>query len=105
MADILDGTTPGPWRVEPDSLLVETVDDGFGIAGIWLGEEYPDWEDQAKANAKLIALSPDLAAQNAAMREALEAVDEMFSRPGTINKITVRDKVRKALSAHREDLA
>ena|SRR6185312_7615362 len=48
-------------------------------------------EDQKAAARRLGDAAPSLL-------EALQAVDEMFSRPGSINKQTVRDKVRAAIA-------
>ena len=84
--DILAGTTPGPWRVIID-------DDGNPLSGRpsvvasdeldcgivhWDGFVQEYWrsargDKEIHANAVLIAAAPTLAAQNAALVEALEA--------------------------------
>lgn len=53
-------------------------------------------------NGKLFGAAADritaLQAQNRKLVDALRSVDEMFSRPGTINKTAVRDQVRAAIA-------
>lgn len=63
--------TPGPWRVhqnthEPYPVLIES--DGLLLASVWIG---PRDVEQAQANARLIAVAPEL----------LEVCEEIFDCP------------------------
>ena len=65
MADLrklLDGATPGPWDIDPHG-----IDDCFG--DVWFGEEARVCENASAADASLIAMAPDLAAEVIALRE------------------------------------
>lgn len=52
--------------------------------------------------ADLVQHATKYSAINAELLEALKAVDEMFSAPGTINQTTVRERVRAAIRKARE---
>lgn len=81
---ILDGTTPGPWKI-----LV--AGNQWGIAkkkakrgddDICGGSQYhDDW----KANAKLIASAPTLAAENAELRKLLKRAEALASIASTLD--------------------
>ena len=61
--------TPGPWRVK-DRTENETIvfaGKNFKVAEV----EHPHWDDEAKANAALIAAAPELLAACEAARESL----------------------------------
>lgn len=77
---LLDGATPGPWEAVLDVFWRVYVADGGDYAGQCVGDmnesaamwrspsdEQPD--DFAEANARLIALAPDLLAEVIALRE------------------------------------
>ncbi len=84
MADLrklLDEATPGPWRIVPDQEGEPAqciTADGFDIATAWGGYL------RAEADARLIALAPDLAAAlikvEEAMVEATEIVHKEYVR-------------------------
>lgn len=65
----LEGTTPGPWWAEPPSpnarlwTLYSEGEPNISVAHVW-----------NKADARLIAQAPALAAENQKLREALERI-------------------------------
>ena len=65
LEELLKAATPGPWVVlhEPDGddlpWSVEQAGDGFSICGMYA---YAGKSDPQEANARLIALAPELAA-------------------------------------------
>ena len=111
--------TPGPWEIRMDATMsaawpvIYLVDEeGVEIdvcelpttfigkdgnpAHVFFDDDRSGYErqrdaDRTDADAQAIAHVPDMIA-------ALQAVDQMFSLPGKINKNTVRDRVRAALS-------
>ena len=56
--------TPGPWKVVPygdgDSLVISERDDNWRICFMATPGESPDAWEKIKANARVIAASPDL---------------------------------------------
>ena len=60
------GWTPGPWRVlepedtYPDELVVDAETSRFPVAEISVGGISREWRLEAGANARLVALAPDL---------------------------------------------
>ena len=72
---ILDEATPGPWRIVPDQEGEPAqciTADGFDLATAWGGYL------RAEADARLIALAPQLAAALIKAEQALgEATDEL----------------------------
>ena len=75
---LLEGTTPGPWRISTANPLAINSDQGEESVGI--ATTHCDMDgvfprrNEAEANAKLIAMAPTLAAENARLRAALEAL-------------------------------
>lgn len=70
---LLEGTTPGPWTYALGSGLYEqryVIDSEPGRAIACCA----GFEPRNKANANLIAMAPTLAAENARLRAALEAL-------------------------------
>jgi hypothetical protein len=73
--------TKGPWRVDPDYFHdVQTADGGeiamcfsLGDANAYAGRMVAS-EEEAGANARLIAAAPELLAEMAALHEAAEAL-------------------------------
>ena len=77
---LLVGTTPGPWKESYDNVhAVNTPEDGGDVIC-----EAPEWADDSmkrwKANAKLIAQAPSLAAENALLADRLKEVEEVVDR-------------------------
>lgn len=76
--NILDGTTPGKWRVE-GSVEVRQVDHSFphltGVGRLLVQSVFASVED-----LYLIAAAPDLAADNAALRAEVERLKEEVAR-------------------------
>lgn len=59
----MSGHTPGPWiEAEGDDSGIDIQGDGYTIATAWSGLDLVNHPDEAvmKANARLIASSPDL---------------------------------------------
>lgn len=80
MADLrklLDEATPGPWRVGPVDDTVVVAADGSEIAAIDGDYNEPDLWPMMEANARLIALAPDLAAALIKAEEALRPFAEI----------------------------
>jgi hypothetical protein len=75
---LLEGTTPGPWRISTANPLAINSDQGEESVGI--ATTHCDMDgvfprrNEAEANAKLIAMAPTLAAENARLRDVLEAL-------------------------------
>lgn len=65
LREILAAATPGPWKVDPHG-----IDDCFG--DVWHGEETRVCENADAADARLIALAPQLSAALLKAREALK---------------------------------
>lgn len=76
---ILDEATPGPWRIVPDQEGEPAqciTADGFDMATAWGGYL------RAEADARLIALAPDLAAALIKAREGLEGIERTYYTEG-----------------------
>lgn len=70
------GFTPGPWTNEPGLFFICNVGNNANDPGVWSKALPPDGEpfpfgDKA-ADAKLIAMAPDLLSERNRLREALE---------------------------------
>ena len=72
LREILAAATPGPWRVGPVDDTVVVAADGSEIAAIDGDYNEPDLWPMMEANARLIALAPDLAAEVLALRDQVE---------------------------------
>lgn len=63
--------TPGPWSVDKKTAHVNATDGKAVCAMLW--PTVVRSEEETRANADLIARAPDLLAENASLRAALEA--------------------------------
>ena len=81
---LLDEATPGPWPSEPtgDGKRI-IIGDGLvdGPGGYEVAEVYSDDcdRDEANANAALIRMSRDLAAELIAARAKIEAAEKLYA--------------------------
>lgn len=69
--DILDGTTPGPWRVEDGFYpsIKEIIGPSFAISIVMWATDLTESDYLRRiADARLIASAPELAAENAALK-------------------------------------
>jgi hypothetical protein len=65
--------TPGPWYYRPDGIVVEGQNaQGYNYAIAKCGESYLMTDDEARANARLIAAAPDLLAALTALENRLD---------------------------------
>lgn len=92
--DLLAGTTPGPWAVAYDDQHGQAVVKGehTEIATCW-HHSVGSIEKQMRANARLIARAPDLAKENARLRQREAELSAMVER------------LREVLRAVREAIA
>lgn len=98
--------TPGPWRVDRDSLHVRRAD-GLGVAQALMGGVYINSLDggtkwyrpieEATANAHLIAAAPDLLEALHGALEVLVADAERLGLDPHEHHHVIRDAMEKAL--------
>ena len=81
---LADAATPGPWEVDAHDDSLDVRGPEHAAATIWIhlagpmtmGEDaVPEVKARALADARLIALAPDLAEQCAGLGEALEWIE------------------------------
>ena len=73
--------TKGPWRVNPRAAVaVETADGRRGIASISRPVNSQEAEDEAQANARLIAAAPELAEALAFLLLLAQAFEKQASK-------------------------
>ena len=81
---LLLGTTPGPWKAARHSGYHGITNEKDGSVHTVVPMVYGDGDDEAEANAKLIAQAPSLAAENALLAEQnarlREALDKDVAR-------------------------
>jgi hypothetical protein len=81
---VLDGATPGPWEVETGVIPIGDTGDYDPYVSVISPERtriydvYSE-EDQDEANARLIAMAPDLAREYLALREAAGKLAERLN--------------------------
>lgn len=77
---LLDGATPGPWRVGPVDDTIVTAPDGTTVAEIDGDYNSPDLWPMMEANARLIAAAPDLAQALIASEAARKLAEERLAK-------------------------
>ena len=82
--------TPGPWKICAKSDTIIRDQDGKLLAATM-----PDFPDYSKANARLIAAAPDLAAALAAL---VTLADDPESCEGSLDADRALDAARAALA-------
>ena len=97
---LIDKATPGPWHYgDEDERIVggECVDIHAGeyctesyrsvasAEGPFDGADFGPLDDESRANARLIALAPQLAAENISLRQEIQRLREALEQIGGLN--------------------
>jgi hypothetical protein len=95
------GFTPGPWWAECRDLRWQVQAAHRGPGSNFCIAPINHWADSAEANARLIAMTPDLLTERNRLREALEKIRDKTSGGDTMTEIVeiVNRIAREALGA------
>ena len=108
---LLADATPGPWsiaaRLAPDGTAYTSIGGGdwISFAWVWVRMEHEDSDfPEGLANARLIAMAPELAAALILAKEALGALVELNADHSPFGGEIYRDRVNRTWTRARAAL-